>query len=113
MVIDYLKMRDLYEKFRKDYLKYAREIKDKALEFFRDNFEMVVVFGSTVEGKSSPLSDIDIAVITKREVNEFDRAKFRVSINKIFGLHPFEIHIITISEWDSWYKRFVKKYIKV
>lgn len=110
MAIDYFEIKDLFEKFRKNYLSYAEEIKKRAIEYFGDDLEMVVVFGSTVEGKTTPLSDIDIAIVTKKKVEDMERAKFRVSINKIFGLHPFEIHIITLEEWNNWYKRFIKKY---
>ena len=113
MVIDYMEIKNMYERFRKDYMKYAREIKRKAIEHFKDNFKALLVFGSTVEGKASPLSDIDIAIILEKSVDEFERAKFRVAINRAYGIHPFEIHIITASEWERWYKRFVKKYIEV
>jgi len=111
MAIDYIGVKETFEKFRKRYLDYAKVIKKEALKFFGSLLKLVVVFGSTVEGGTRPLSDIDIAIVLGGRVGELDRAKFRVSINKLFGLHPFEIHIITIDEWENWYRRFVRKYI--
>jgi len=110
MAIDYIGIKKTFDKFRKDYLVYARIIKKKALEFFKERLYSVIIFGSTIEEKAKPLSDIDIAIILMDHANDFERAKFRVLIDKVFGLHPFEIHIITVEEWENWFKRFVKKY---
>ncbi len=113
MAIDYTGMREAYDKYRRSYIEYARKIGEKASEFFGENLNSVVVFGSTVEGRSKPLSDIDVAVILNEPVDEFRRARFRTMINRMLGLNPFEIHVVSSEEWENWYKRFVRKYVTV
>ncbi len=98
-----------YQKYRKDYLKYARKIKEIAEEFFKENLLKVIVFGSTVKGNFKPWSDIDVAIILKERVNEIEIAKFIGKINKLFGIHPFEIHVIPLKFWEEWYSKFIKK----
>jgi predicted nucleotidyltransferase len=97
-----------FEKYRKNYKEYAYEIKEMALEHFGSNFMKLLVFGSMVKGNYRADSDIDIAIILRESMNEFERAKFVSLINKKFKLNPFEIHIISIDVWEKWYKNFVK-----
>jgi len=98
-----------YKKFRNNWRKYAGLIKELGKEFFRDNLVVVYVFGSTVRGDYRILSDIDVAVVLKENVDEFQRAKFRSLVRKKLGrLNPFEIHIITNDEWKNWYSKFIK-----
>lgn len=113
MAVDYVGIKKTYDRFRESYVEYARRIREKAAEFFGENFDSVVVFRSTVEGGAKPLSDIDVAVILRKPVDEFRRAEFRVAINRMFGLHPFEIHVVTLEEWEKWYRKFVKKYVTI
>lgn len=68
----------------------------------------LLIFGSMVRGNYRADSDIDIAIILRESVNEFERAKFVSLVNKKFRLNPFEIHIISIDVWEKWYKNFVK-----
>jgi len=104
-----IELKKIYDKFRKEYKEYAKIIKEEAKKFFKNNFVSLVIFGSTVKGNIKPLSDIDIAVILNKSVDEFQRAKFRTIINRKFGINPFEIHIIDKEMWEKWYKNFVKK----
>jgi predicted nucleotidyltransferase len=79
-----------------------------ASEHFGNNFMKLLIFGSMVRGNYRADSDIDIAIILRESVNEFERAKFVSLVNKKFRLNPFEIHIISIDVWEKWYKNFVK-----
>jgi predicted nucleotidyltransferase len=97
-----------FEKYRKNYREYAIEIKKMASEHFGNNFMKLLIFGSMVRGNYRADSDIDIAIILRESVNEFERAKFVFLVNKKFRLNPFEIHIISIDVWEKWYKNFVK-----
>jgi predicted nucleotidyltransferase len=97
-----------FAEYRQNFRKYAYEIKKMALEYFGDNFLKLLVFGSTVKGNYRADSDIDIAIILMKNVDEFQRAKFVSIVNKKFKLNPFEIHIISNDLWESWYKNFVK-----
>jgi len=98
-----------FAKYRENYKEYAHEIKKMASKHFGNNFVKLLVFGSMVKGNYRADSDIDIAIILKESVDEFERAKFVSLVNKKFKLNPFEIHIISIDAWEKWYKNFVKK----
>ena len=104
---------------RKNYFensaKFAREIKRLAENFFRENFSKLIVFGSVVENRFSiGLSDIDIAVVLKKEVSPKEKIKFMLLVDEKFPRNPFEIHVISEEKWRNWYKKFVKgKFIEV
>jgi len=99
-----------FEKFRKNYKKYVNEIRDLAVTIFGK--AEVYVFGSVVEGRTHPMSDVDVAVVVE-DASEDKRIEFYREIRKNFGmLHPFEIHVVTEREWET-YKRFIKKFEKV
>ena len=53
------------------------------------------VFGSVIEGKDKPMSDVDVAVVI-RDSGEEERMRLYKKVGKNFGLHPFEIHIVTV-----------------
>lgn len=56
------------------------------------------------KGGSRPDSDIDIFVITTAD--EF--AVYRAAAKAVGrGPHPFEIHVATPQEYESWYRRFI------
>ena len=102
-----------YEMFRKNYKEYVKIIKRYAEEYFSNDLKEVIIFGSFVERKHKPYSDIDIAIILKKHYNEIERARFVNLINKKFGINPFEIHVIDEESWKKFYLNFVKKYIKI
>ena len=105
-----LELAKKYWEFRKGWRHYAQVIKELGKNYFKDNLVDVYVFGSTVVGGYRPLSDIDVAVVLREDVDERERGGFRSVIRERLGdLHPFEIHIITEAEWRSWYRRFVKE----
>lgn len=99
-----------FEKFRKNFVKHARRIKQMASQTFGD--AEVYVFGSVVRNDCHPMSDVDLAVVVK-DASEERRVKFYRRIRKEFGpLHPFEIHILTEEEWNN-YRKFVGDFIKI
>ena len=101
----------LRKEYFDNYLKYVKEIKEFAKEYFKDNFYQLILFGSIIDGNYSiGLSDIDIAIILKNDIDLKEKVKFLVEIDKKYKDHPFEIHIIDINKWENWYKRFVKNY---
>ncbi len=110
-----LKLSRRYEEFRRRWRDYAEVIKGLAKEFFKENFLSTYVFGSTVRGDYRALSDIDVAIVLKRDVDEFVRVKFRSLVReRLSKVHPFEIHIITEDEWRNWYRRFIKEdYVEI
>jgi predicted nucleotidyltransferase len=74
----------------------------------------VYLFGSFVEGRHLPSSDIDVLIVSKnmpKKVSE--RSKIKAKIWKKIGLFsPFELHLVNEEEFE-WYKRFVKKLVAV
>ncbi len=102
-----------FRELRKNYVENVRRIKDLAKEIFGENLLSVYVFGSVVEGSERPMSDVDVAVVLSRKVDEEERMKLYRRVRETFGLHPFEIHVITSEEWERWYRRFVKKFVEI
>ncbi len=103
-----------FKELRKNYMENVRKIKNVAKRIFDNRFVAVYVFGSVISGKTHPMSDVDVAIILSEEVCEEERIKLYKEVRKMFGLHPFEIHILTVNEWEKWYRKFVKdNFIKI
>ncbi|OYT38517.1 MAG: hypothetical protein B6U89_05700 [Desulfurococcales archaeon ex4484_58] len=116
MALDYMfEVVKKYEYYRRNWRKYVEVIKEIASKYFGENLASIYVFGSFIRGDYKPLSDIDVAIVLFREVDEWSRARFRLLVKREIGLiNPFEIHIITADLWKNWFLRFVKKdYIEI
>ncbi len=99
------------EKYFKNYLQYAKEIKAAAEEVLSKL--KVYVFGSILRN-DKVVRDIDILIIAPELDDPEKRADILASIwRKIGTLHPFEIHLITPEQYSGWYKYFIKKKIKI
>ncbi len=74
----------------------------------------MLVFGSVVEGKHTPASDIDILICSKNAPRKMeDKAKIVGRILKEIDVFaPFEIHLVNPKEFE-WYKRFLRKVVRV
>lgn len=92
---------------------YGREIKKTVKGVFPD--AKVILFGSVITGKFRPDSDFDVLIITDHRFSDiFERSKFKLGIQDQFSNNPFEIHIATQKQFESWYKGFIKKdYLEV
>ncbi len=99
-------------KYFENYMEYAKLIKELA-EDLLGNAE-VYVFGSVVEGRYTPASDIDILIVSENTPHrQSERAKVVGEIIKAIDVFaPFEIHLINYRELN-WYERFIGKKIKV
>jgi len=102
-----------FREIRRNYVDNTRRIKDLAKEVFGNRLVSVYVFGSVIEGKDEPMSDVDVAVVLCDSAGEEERMKLYKKIREHFGLHPFEIHILTSAEWENWYRRFVKRFVEI
>jgi len=80
-----------------------------AKDVFGEKLLSVYVFGSVVEGKDHPMSDVDVAIVLSEETNEEERMKLYRKVREAFGLHPFEIHVITSEEWGKMVQEVCKK----
>ena len=88
---------------------YSKKIKEIAKE--KLGKVEVIVFGSIIENKWGPSSDIDILIIPKVLPKDFEkRAQIRTKIKSQVGpFSPFQIHLATPEEYKNWYSHFIKK----
>ncbi len=112
-VVDFqLEKLKAYRKYYENPWRYLRVIKKVARRF--DEKARVIVFGSFVRGDMRVDSDIDVLVITELARDAWKIARLRVEIKKEIGeINPFEIHIATPDEFESWYKRFIDSFVEV
>ncbi|MCX7716148.1 MAG: nucleotidyltransferase domain-containing protein, partial [Endomicrobia bacterium] len=65
----------------------------------------VIIFGSVVKKNYTPLSDIDVLVISENlsadwKKNRFVRTEIKKSID-VFS--PFQLHLVRPEEFENWY----------
>jgi len=96
------------EKYFMNPHKYARKIKRKAGEILGD--VKVYLFGSVVNNKWLPTSDIDILVVSSEKITSATAAsEIEVALLKSVDFYsPFEIHLVTPEVCENWYKKFLK-----
>lgn len=96
-----------------DYLRNHRKIAELVKNIVRriDPNAEVYLFGSTVTGKYTGASDIDILVITDNINKKHD---IIVEVYKSTEA-PIELHVVTHQQFQKWYKRFIneKELIKI
>ncbi|MEM5811964.1 MAG: nucleotidyltransferase domain-containing protein [Candidatus Aenigmatarchaeota archaeon] len=103
------------EKYFTNYLKYAKILKKYSKKIFKDPELKLIVFGSVIENDFTLSSDIDVLIISKKSPRKgLKRAKVLSKIyNSLGEPNPFEIHLITPSDWRKWYSHFVEKFVEV
>ncbi len=100
--------RKYFENYR-EYVKIIKEVAEKLLGEVR-----VIVFGSVVEGKHTPASDIDVLICSKNmPKSREERSRIVAEILRKVGMDsPFEIHMVDEKEFE-WYMRFVKVFEEI
>ncbi len=100
---------DQKRKYFENYLEYSKKIKEKAQEILGEDVR-VLVFGSVVRGDWWIGSDIDILIISdKLSPNWIENREIRTAIRKSVGpFNPFQVHLATPEEYETWYKKFIK-----
>ncbi|WP_456330757.1 nucleotidyltransferase domain-containing protein [Archaeoglobus sp.] len=95
------------KKYFENYMEYAKLIKRKAESLLGE--AKVYVFGSVVECKNTPMSDIDILIVSENvPKSQWKQAKIKGKILKEIDVFaPFEIHLATPKQFE-WYRRFVR-----
>ncbi|MEO0232775.1 MAG: nucleotidyltransferase domain-containing protein [candidate division WOR-3 bacterium] len=104
--------KEIWEEKRKyfeNYLEYCKKIKKISEELLGS--VKVLVFGSVVKGKWTPASDIDVLIISENlSENWEDNRLIRTKIKSRIGLFtPFQLHLITKSQYENWFKRFIRE----
>lgn len=101
------------KKYFKDALFWGKKIKMMARDILP--VSKLLLFGSVVSGKYRPDSDFDVLIVTNKIIpNIFEQEKIKIKILNFFPNNPFEIHLINQTQFENWYKRFIKKdYLEV
>jgi predicted nucleotidyltransferase len=97
------------EKYFKNWKEYSQKIKKIAKKLLEE--VRVLVFGSIVKNEWGPKSDIDVLIISKNLPKDPDRRReIRTKIKaKIDPFSPYQFHLATPSEFENWYKNFIKE----
>lgn len=99
------------EKYFKNYLRYAKEIKKEAEKILGG--VRVFVFGSILKKDEVP-QDIDILILSSKFKKSFKKTRVRIKLLKKIGkFSPFELHLITPQEYKDWYRHFIDEKIEV
>ena len=99
-----------YKKYYENAIYYAKKIKEKAFEIFKEKLIDIYLFGSVAKGKYIPLkSDIDILIVVDlpSEIirKAFWKAKIVTEILESLRLPDiFQIHIINKEDFEKFEK---------
>ena len=69
-------MENIFEKYQNDFLDYIKK---------EGNIKIAYLFGSYADNTYNENSDIDIAVIYKEDMDEYDHAGKSIDVSKVFG----------------------------
>mgnify|MGYP001774323009 CR=1 FL=1 len=95
-----------------NYLTYVREIKNRAEKILKE--VKVFVFGSVVHGDYTPMSDIDILIVSNDvPENIIEQARIKVLLTEGFKPGIFQIHLVKPDDYEKWYKNFIKDKIQI
>jgi len=98
----------------KNFKKYLKKIDESIKTVLSDS--KVYLFGSIIEGNLVGGSDIDILIIANVAKKHLKRAELIAEIEENAGLplsHPFEFHLLTQKELDTWIKIYKLKFEKI
>ena len=93
--------------YLENYPKHIKRIKSRAKKILGD--VKVIVFGSIVKGEYTPMSDIDILIISENiPSNIIEQAEIKAKLLKGFKPGIFQIHLVKNEEYTNWYRNFIK-----
>ena len=87
-------------------LKLAKKVKEIALRKIGSADVKVYIFGSTIKGKYTAMSDIDILIVVSENLDKRVREELKAEIAYNIDA-PLEIHIVSEREFKEWYKKFI------
>jgi predicted nucleotidyltransferase len=91
---------------------YLNLIKERAKNNLGEDTK-IYLFGSYLTKNFGPNSDIDILVVTEDEIDQKEKSRILSEILEDFDVyHPFEIHFASKSQFENWYKKFLKENYK-
>ena len=97
------------KKYFENYKFYCQRLKESAEKIL--GRARLIVFGSIIMGKFNPRSDIDILIISENlPKDDEERAIIRTKLKaSIAPFSPFQIHLATPQEYQTWYQKFIKE----
>ena len=98
----------------KNYKKHLKKIEISTLTIL--NNSQIFLFGSVIKGNLVAGSDIDILIVANIPKNHLERAELIAKIEENAGLplsHPFEFHLLTQEEVNTWIKIYKLKFEKI
>ena len=98
----------------KNHKKYLKKIENSIKTILKD--PQIFLFGSIITGKLVAGSDIDILIIADIPKKHLKRAELIAEIEEDAGLplsHPFELHLLTQEEVNTWIKIYKLKFEKI
>ena len=97
---------------RSNYQESLRRFKAELEQLLQSRVK-VIVFGSVAEGRSGPLSDVDVLMICDEFKELEKRLKTYYLARRIFGTpNPFELHLVTQDEFE-WYEKFISSHREI
>jgi predicted nucleotidyltransferase len=98
------------ERYFKNWRFYLKRIKREAKKILGKKTK-VFLFGSFVKGNFRPESDIDVLIVSENLPENFNEiAKIMTKIKSKVGIFsPFQLHFAKPEEFESWYKKFIKR----
>jgi len=98
------------ERYFKNWRFYLKKIKSEAKRILGRKTK-IFLFGSFIKGNFGPESDIDVLIVSENLPEDFDEiAKIRTKIKSKVGIFsPFQFHFTKPEEFESWYKKFIKR----
>jgi len=108
------KMFEHYLKSGKEALEYlskyrevAKRVKEVVETYCKGS--KVYIFGSTLKGRFTAASDIDLLIVCDG-IDREEAERLKVEIVRSLGYSvPLQIHIATTKEFKEWYLRFVEE----
>jgi hypothetical protein len=78
------------------YQRSIRDLKSFVIEFFKEEYVIVILFGSRARGDNSRVSDIDIGILPDKSL---DRKKLVLLKEKIDDLNfPYTVDVVDLSK---------------
>ncbi len=88
-----------------NFMEVGKKLKSLVLELWPN--AKVYLFGSSVKGKYTASSDIDILIVVEGvSYEEASRVKARIRMTLDY---PVEVHVATPKQFADWYMKFIKE----
>ncbi len=103
---------ELKRRIFENYREVAARLKRAFSEVLGDDVR-VIVFGSVVRGDFTPLSDLDVLVISERTGSVRYGEIIEKVEEKVGDLVGVEVHLVSPEVFERWYRKFLDAYIEI